>query len=164
MKNLARRDEIDLAGGQAGAARALHQVLDFGDVVGRKKIGQAHGALDLIVAGTIRAARDSPLDAAIGRQRNHAGRNAFENRFGEAAAAFELAAVGFKLVHHFIETAHQRRQLIHRFHVHAIGEIALAHLARRAEQRGDRHADLPGQNQRDPGGDKKNEERDQQDE
>ena len=55
-------------------------------------------------------------DAAVGSQRNHAGGNAFQNRLGESAAAFELAAVGLQRMHHFIEAAHQGRELIDCLH------------------------------------------------
>ena len=46
----------------------------------------------------------------------------------------------------------------------AMAQVALAHLAGRPQQRRNRHADLPRQHQRDPGGDEQNEQRDQQQE
>ena len=56
--------------------------------------------------------------------------NAFEDRFGEAAAAVELAAVGFELRGHLVEGADQPGQFIDGADVHAVRQIALAHLAR----------------------------------
>ena len=67
-------------------------------------------------------------------------------------------------MHHFVEGANQRGQLVDRLHLHAIGQVALAHLARGHQQSGNRHADLAREQQRDPGGHEQNEQRDQQQE
>ena len=69
------------------------------------------------------------LDGAVGADRDDAGRDAFEDGFGEAAAAVEFAAAGFQLLGHLVEAAHQEGQFVHRADVHAVRQIALAHLA-----------------------------------
>ena len=101
------------------------------------------------------------LDAAVGRDRDHAGGNAFENRFGEAAAASSsrLLLSSSRVISLNPRTSAASSSMAG--HFHAIAQIALAHLAGRVQQRGDRHADLPGQKQRDPGGDEQHEQRDQ---
>ena len=62
------RFQIDLAGGHAGAPRALHQIVDFGGVLGRKQIAQVPARSDLLLPETGRAARDSR--AGCGRRRS----------------------------------------------------------------------------------------------
>ncbi len=95
MQDLRGRVHVHLAGGDAGAAGALHQVLDFDGVFARKQIAQVRGALDLLLREQALQGAIHALDAAVGAHGKHAGGDAFENGFGETAAAFELAAVGF---------------------------------------------------------------------
>ena len=40
----------------------------------------------------------------------------------------KLAAIGFELTSHFVESADQPGEFIERPHLHAIGEVALSHL------------------------------------
>ncbi len=164
VEHLPRRLQIDLAGRHAGALRPLHEVLNLHHVFARKEILEAGSLGQLLRAEEAMQCAIHALNPAVGTQRNHTGGNAFEDRFGETAAAFQLAAVGLQLLRHFIEGAHQRGELIHGLHLHAIPQVALAHFSRGFEQRGDGLSDLPRKQQRDPGGHEQDEQRDYQQE
>ncbi len=69
----------------------------------------------------------------------------------------ELPGVALQVLRHFIERADECRQFIHGPHLHPVREVSFTSLPRRLEQRGDRRDNLPRQNQRDPRGDKQNE-------
>ena len=80
VQHLRRSMHLNLAGGDAGTARALHQVVDFGRVLARKQIAQVRGALYLLLRQQALQRAIHALDAAVRAQRDHAGRDAFENR------------------------------------------------------------------------------------
>ena len=122
---------FELAGGGAGAAGALHQVLDFRGVVAGKEVFEAGGPGDGFGRQDLGKRTVDALDRAVGGDGDHAGRNTFENRLGKAVAPVEFAAAGFESRGHLVEVAHEQGQFVHRAHVHAVGEIALAHLAAR---------------------------------
>ena len=84
--------QLDLARGGAGAAGALHQILDFGGILARKQVLEARGAGGLLGRENLGERAVDALDGAIGADGNDAGGDAFEDGFGEAAAAVELAA------------------------------------------------------------------------
>ena len=152
---------FNLRAGHAGAARAIHQVADLGGVVAGEQIAQARRPRHLLLGENPHQRAIHALDAAIGGERDNAGRDAFENRLGEAAAGFQLLAVGFQRLRHFVERLYQRGHLVDRADVHAISQIAFSNLLGGFEQRGDGRADLSGHVARDPGGEEKNEQRNQ---
>ena len=127
--------QLHLARGRAGAARALHQVLDFRRILARKQVLQARGASTFGRQNLGERLVDA-LDIAIRPDGDDAGGDAFENGFGEAAAAVQLTAGGFQLLGHLVEAAHQQRQLVDRPHLYAVLQVALAHLAG-GQNRGD---------------------------
>jgi hypothetical protein len=68
MQDLTRRFQIHLARGHAGAARAFHQVLNLGDVLGRKQIVQMRRAGDLVLGEQAAQGAIDALDPPVGRQ------------------------------------------------------------------------------------------------
>ena len=99
------RAKFQLAGSGAGAAGALHQVLDFGGVLAREQVFQAGGVFHLRVGKDLGERAVDALDGAVGGDRDDAGGDTFEDGLDEAAAAVELAAVGFQLLGHPVEAA-----------------------------------------------------------
>ena len=154
--------EVEGAGGEACTAGALHEVEDLGgffggeeilEVVGMGAIGEDGGE------GTIGAE-----DAAIGSEGEHAGGDAFENGFGEAAAAFEFAIVDLEGLGHFVEGADEEREFVDSLDADAVGEIAGADFLGTLEESGDGERELFGEEESDPGGEEENEETDENDE
>ncbi len=85
------RAQLQLPRGGAGTARALHQVLDLGRIFAREQIFQPGGAGGLFGRKDLRKRPIDALDRSIGGDRDHAGRNALQDRFGKAAPAVQLA-------------------------------------------------------------------------
>ena len=120
--------ELDLARGGAGAPGALHQVFDFGGIFAREQIFEARGARCLVRREDLRESAVDAFDGAIGADGNDAGGDAFENGFGEPAAAVEFAAGGVEFFDHAVERAHQIGEFVAGAHFDAMLKVALAHL------------------------------------
>ncbi len=118
-----------MTGGEASAARALHQILNLGGVGARKEIFQARRADHLARRENLQQRLVDELNRTVGANRQHARGNAFQDRFREAAAAVQFGGARLQLFGHLIEAAHQKPEFVHRLHLHAIFQVALAHLA-----------------------------------
>ena len=76
---------------------------------------------------------------AVGADGNHAGRNAFEDRFGKAAARGPARGCWIRApAVIWLKPRTRSGELVHGAHIDAMGEVALAHLAGGIQQRGDR--------------------------
>ena len=153
--------QFQLPGRQAGAPRALHEVLDFGGVLAREEVFQAGGFGARERWKNPRQRLIHVLDGAIGADRDHARRNALQDGFGEAPAAVEFDAARFQRLGHLVESSDQERQFVLGANGHAMLQVAAADLVGGFQDGGDRRGDTVGQDARQPGGDEQHEERDQ---
>ena len=119
---------FDLARSDAHTPRAVHQVSDLRRVFRREEIFQPVGAINRIHAKQTLQRAIHSLNAAVGGQRDDAGRDTLQNRFGESPPVLELAAVRLQVERHLIEGANQRREFVDRADLHLRAEVTFADL------------------------------------
>src|SRR5258708_32791581 len=155
---------FDLRGGDAGAARAVHEVADLRHVVARKQVVQFCGRPDLLFRENALQSAVDQQNFPIGGQRDDTRRNALEDGLGETPPLIQLFIVGLERDRHLVKALYQRLHLVDGRHVHPLAEIAFADLLGRRQQRRYGYADLAGQIARQPRGEEQDEQRDQQQE
>ena len=95
---------LNLGTGHAGAPGAIHQVTDLGGIIAREQVAQARRPRHLLLWKNSHQRTIDALNAAIGGERDNAGRDALENRFGEAPPRFQLLTVRLQRLGHLIES------------------------------------------------------------
>jgi len=88
-----RRLDSSIAGPRPPVRRALFIMYLISRVLAGEQVLEPGGLGKRWPPGKAGEARDHAQDATVGGNRDHAGGNALENGFREAAAALELAAV-----------------------------------------------------------------------
>ena len=137
---------FELPRGRAGAAGALHEVFDFRGIVAREKVFETSGPGDGFGRQDFRKCPVDALDRTVGGNRNYAGRNTLENRFGETVAAVEFAAAGFEPRGHLIEVADEGgRVRLPRAHLRGGSRLPLRTSLGGMQKRGNRNTDLSRQ-------------------
>ena len=164
----ARALDLEFATGDARATGAAEHVLEGGLIRSVQQFGHGLERIQGVVSGEGSRRFVVLENLAVLADRDHARRDALEDRVDEATPIFdfaiaplELAGLGLERLAHGIEGFHEARQFVSCRCVHAIVQLPSGQFSGRSHQRLDRSGDLLRREDRQPHGQEQHEDRDQ---